>query len=218
MRRIYHVIFAVIMGGFIGISSSYGGEPDDSIMTHQGDAVISEFKLIATTLENLKHTIQTHPNIAAEDIYKFLHQAVMGPAHFHPDPNHILQYLQFESEQLTAVAGEDIVERLSPLYSRIHLNALLEKGGSLDSLARAVQNSLMSTKNGSILATLLNEVINNDILPAHIERIKFSDLVRELAEKNYPAIHHSDKYRDEYKPHYRVVSNSQVEWLLETLK
>jgi len=101
----------------------------------------------------LADELRLHPEAAADDAYKFLHQGVFGPGHAVDDRQSAERLLDQEIAGLAPAAVEDPL--CQPLggptpMARIHLRPFLAAGG-------------------------------------------------------YPAVGHSERYRNAFKPAYRVV-------------
>ena len=155
--------------------------------------------------------LEAHPLAAAEDLYKFLYQAVFGPGHAVPSREAAVAYLERELEGLGPPPdGEARCEALGgvPGLVRVNLRPFVADGGD----AAALADDFVATANdprGS--ADLMDQVLGLAVrwlscagrgeLAPDLEA-----LATKMAEEGYPAIHHSEIYREAYRPAYRVVS------------
>jgi hypothetical protein len=156
-----------------------------------------------------------------DDLYKFLFQGVMGPAHAVPDAAHVRQWLSrewTEARGLPAVSRPPLLVPLRPdgnlvRIDLVRLRALLAAGGpaaeatALDTLAAAFTRTAGRwPKDQALLAELWHRAVADTALWRG--RIAGSDLQhfqRELGD-GWPAVHHSASYRQRHAPHYRVVA------------
>jgi hypothetical protein len=154
-----------------------------------------------------------HSFAGAEDLYKFLHQAVYGPDHAIPNREAAATWLQREMEGLVPpLDGETPCEALGgePPLVRVNLRPFVANGGDPDLLLDAFVSSANSERGSSRrMKTVLNLAASfvqcagrGELAP------ELKTLTAELAEKGYPAIHHSEAYVQAYKPAYRVVDEA----------
>ena len=155
----------------------------------------------------------TYPKLQIQDIFKYLHQSTFGC-------EHMISSLENAKERITDeypnISSKDIcnIEPLDGLYSRVPLS-YLNNGLSIDTFSKLF---FLTSKSNNGTTELLNqklqiigELIIEKILPFSLD--EFNHLVEEWASKGYPAIHHSDIFRKEYKPAYRVISNDYIRFL-----
>jgi len=154
--------------------------------------------------------LQRYPRMQLEDIYKLLHQAAMGPEHALEDATTVREQLRAEAPQLATGPAEPMVDPISPdgRLGRVHLRAYMESGRDLDELARAcMQTAQICPPAPEKLAKFcgcLGDLAAAGGIPFARETIEpfFAD----LAARGYPAIRHSQAYRELYRPAYRVVA------------
>ncbi len=151
-----------------------------------------------------------YPKLQIQDILKFIFQSSFGC-------NHMLSSLEFVTDCIKKEAtnlkqhNNVLVEQLDGYYSRVNLS-YLEKGLSAETLGKLFYVSAKKEKNG--LESLLDkisttkELIKEGLLPFSIEN--FNDAVYQWSEKGYPAIHHSNIFRDKYNPAYRVIADKYI--------
>lgn len=168
-----------------------------------------------TFMKNIKNHLQKHPKAQAEDIYKYIYQSVFGPAHLLHDKDMAKSELLKEWSSLTQSSiPEEEIEILDSesSFARLNLRPFKKNGGDVESLYKAIietagemhgQDEKLEQRFNLILAS-------KDIM----DKKMVEDLTRvynEMKLKKFPEIHHSDVYKKEYKPAYRVVNPNFIE-------
>jgi hypothetical protein len=157
--------------------------------------------------------LDDQPLAGAEDLYKFLHQAVFGPGHAIPNREAAAAWLEREIGTLgSPLDDERPCEMLGgePPLVRVNLRPFVTAGGDLDLLLDAFVASANrergSSKRMKVVLSLAVSYVQcagrGELAP------ELKALSAELAEKGYPAIHHSETYAETYHPAYRVVDES----------
>ena len=159
-----------------------------------------------------------HPQLRAEDIFKFLHQSTFGCEHLVTDESGAVARIVAEAAALpldtTPAPLAHAVEPLCGAYSRVHL-AILAHGLSARTLGRLLCLSAAQPKQDvavleehlAVARTLAEEVL----LPFTAQ-----DLDAALAPwraQGYPALHHSADFRKTFRPAYRVIANRYLPYL-----
>ena len=165
------------------------------------------------TRERLIKHFEKYPELRAEDIFKFIFQSSFGCEHLVSNESAALEYIKREYASLSG-DGEERVEELDGEYSRVHLSCLSD-GLSPETLARIFCLSAKKEENGEEklrekLEVAL-ELVREGII--RLDREDFEKRLDEWREAGYPAIHHSDEFRAEYRPAYRVISDRYVAFL-----
>lgn len=162
----------------------------------------------ALLLEHYRH----YPKLQAEDIFKYLYQSSFGCEHLVSDEERALCYIRREYESLTD--QPTLTDKLDGAYTRVYLSAL-SRGLSAETLARLFCLSAKKEQDGkSALESKLStarELIKEGLLPLDI-----NDFDKKLAawrEADYPALHHSETFRTEYRPAYRVIADKYADFL-----
>jgi hypothetical protein len=154
--------------------------------------------------------LRSHPVAGAEDLYKLLHQSVFGPGHAIPSREAARAYLERELAGLAApLAEEPRCEALGgdPPLVRVNLRPFAAAGGDPEALLdELVAEANRPRGSAELMARVLDLAVRHlggagrGELAPELER-----LAAELAPKGYPAIHHSELYRETYRPAYRVI-------------
>ena len=155
--------------------------------------------------------LESHPLAAAEDLYKLLHQAVYGPGHAIPDREAAAAWLERELAGLGPPLDNDPrCEPLggSPPLVRVNLRPFAAAGGDAEALLDAfVATANEHPPNDATMTTVLDLAAR--WLPCAGRGAlapELRALAAEMAAEGYPAIHHSDIYREAYHPAYRVIA------------
>ncbi len=172
----------------------------------------------------VKHA-HRYPGMEASDVYKLIYQGTMGPGHFNASSDVYLSFLRKEVERLReepAWEGDTIlVESIGDRFVRIHLRPYLEQGGTLEALTEAYERSLQVPADTGLFFRRMSrlthtEGIMDTVLPSIDDLAVFMEQVSDGY--NPPPVHHSDIFKANYHPHYRVLSSSEAEHLLSLLK
>lgn len=166
-----------------------------------------------STEKLLRSHFNAYPKLQAEDIFKFLFQSVFGCEHMISSQAHAVSYLQKEAQNADFCNAAKI-ERLDGNYSRVPL-AYLGKGLNSTTLGKLFYLSASAPK-GTVeqlesRLDIAERLITQRKIPLSIDDFKAA-CDRWKAE-GYPALHHSDAFREAYHPSYRVISNKYVPYV-----
>lgn len=158
--------------------------------------------------------VRRYPNLKIRDIFKFLHQSALGCEHLVSSCERAVDHIKRESESLFG-CGSTAVEPLDGNYSRVSLS-VLSHGLSPETLGILFFLSASEEKNGiealNAKLSVAEDLILNGELPFSYD--EFVAARNEWQSNGYPAIHHSEAFRSNYHPAYRVISNEFVPYLL----
>lgn len=164
--------------------------------------------------ENLliKH-YQTYPEMQLQDLFKLLHQSAFGCEHLVSSLNSATEYIRREYENIPPEADADITE-LDGSYCRVPLS-LLNKGLKAETLGKLFFTSAKKEPDGKTelirKLDVARELIYKKLLP--FSDIEFDEAVSKWSAEGYPAVRHSDIFRQKYHPAYRVISKDYVPFL-----
>ncbi len=154
-----------------------------------------------------------YPYMQPEDVFKFLYQSVFGCEHLVADEKSVVDYIKSEYENTDYIERE-LVQALDGDYSRVYLG-WLDRGLSADTLGKLF---CLSAKCEKLTVEELEEKLLS--VGKLTEENKFSFSYNDYKSKlekwksmGYPSLHHSDFFRKEYKPAYRVIANEYVQFL-----
>ncbi|MGB5163262.1 MAG: hypothetical protein WBP10_10885 [Thermoanaerobaculia bacterium] len=165
----------------------------------------------------LKQILELHvaryPAMQPEDLYKLLHQAVMGSEHAISSREAARQWLIREIETLQRYAPDSLdaalIEPISPdgRLVRVNLRPYLRMAGDPEPLLEAFW---LTAERFAGDSRTLDLYCKQAVNLAREGTLPFSPAVletrfAELKQQGYPAVHHSKQYTAEYQPAYRVV-------------
>lgn len=166
-------------------------------------------------VQSLASDYAVHPKSEAEDIYKFLHQALYGPGHAISSLDAAALLLEQEvqemgplerAEPFCTVLGGD------PILMRVNLRLFVAEGRDLERLlgafaatAEAIHPDPAQMQLAVSLAVEFLQSVGSTQLADQLEQLE-----KELRPQGYPAVHHSQTYREAYEPAYRVVTASSA--------
>ncbi len=154
----------------------------------------------------LRLHLERYPLMGPEDCAKLIYQSEFGGEHMITDPQCSLERIRRELDETEPCCGE-IYEDIGSGTVRLHFAAAKAAGmGPEEINERFVSSAVRSygTKAGQEQKLCLLEWL------CHEGNTSFSMEELTVFLKKYraagcPALHHSDRYREAYKPHYRVV-------------
>jgi dephospho-CoA kinase len=157
--------------------------------------------------------LNTYPKLKTRDIFKYIFQSSFGCEHLVSSESMALDYIKREYETISKTEAP----RIDPLdgeYSRVYLS-YLNGGLKPETLAKLFCLSAKKESDGKSLLEekiqVAKELVANGALP--LEDESFYKALGEWSTLGYPAVHHSDEFRMEYRPAYRVIANRYVRFL-----
>ncbi len=155
-----------------------------------------------------------YPLLKIEDIFKYLHQSSFGCEHLIASPYAAANYIQKEAQSLSPSAEHILIEELDGEYCRVHLS-YLKKGLRAETLGKLLFLSAQHHPEGvSLLEEKLRvaiSLIEDGILP--FEKNAFAEALEIWKNDGYPALHHSESFREMYHPAYRVIKSKYASLL-----
>ena len=165
--------------------------------------------------EGLADLIQQHlnwyPRMELRDIYKLLYQGVMGAEPLISSSKEFTLNLRAEFERVHPYPHERLLEPVRPDQSMLRLNLRPYKSlqPQMDGLVSPLLQTASSfsgdlpelkvTWKGFVGLCEQDWFANFSTLDIH----QFTSWLEEL---EYPAVHHSERYRKEYQPAYRLIA------------
>lgn len=138
----------------------------------------------------LDYHLRNYPKMTNQDIIKLVYQAVLGPLHFSQlDYEKALFLLRDELKQPT-LENENLYEHIGSDYIRMNIKTYNKYGFDIP-----------------LLIEMFNESCTTDY-----KLEEFRDYLlkcidpKELKDYDYTPVSHSNIYKDEYFPHYRVLN------------
>lgn len=154
----------------------------------------------------LQSQLTIHPGSCAQDIVKLCFQATFGAEHLLSDPGQARIY--FETEYGNVFSGDEtILEEISEEYCRVNFYGWKSHGLSEEKLL----DLFLETGTKQRIAAISFENRMEDYQKTLLS-LGEDALVTELSDflkKNFPngpqPVHHSERYRELYHPHYRII-------------
>lgn len=163
------------------------------------------------TRQLLLQHYKTYPALQIRDIFKFLHQSAFGCEHF-------VASLEMATERIASeYAGGVPQAQIEPLdgeYCRVPL-CVLDQGLQAKTLGKLFVASAKREENGlfALLEKLeiAGNLVREGLLP--FAEKEWDAALAQWASNGYPAVRHSDIFREYYHPAYRVIANEFVPFL-----
>ena len=160
--------------------------------------------------ELLRYHAAKYPLMRPEDLVKLCYQASFGAGHMLKNPGAVLEWLKAEYNAAEPVGGE-LFEPLPGGYARLYLGAA-KSGGILPELVLALFSATASVEPDNDALARFLELIELAKSLAESDVFSFSRAELEGYLAGYlkdgeipPPVIHSEVYRQEYYPHYRIV-------------
>ena len=160
---------------------------------------------LSSTRDFLRAHCVRYPALQLQDVFKALYQSAFGCEHLIADPSAAADFIRAEAAQSKDDAAE-IVEPLGGGYCRVHLG-ILQDGLSAETFARLFALSARHEECGceklEAMLSVLQAMAGAGELPFSAQE------TAEAAEKwrrdGFPPLHHSETFRQNYAPAYRVL-------------
>lgn len=160
----------------------------------------------------IKH-YRSYPKLKIQDLFKFLYQSAFGCEHLVTSHEMVADYISKEYSGISS-KGEAVIEELDGDYFRVPL-ACMQEGLTAKTLGWLFFASAKKETDGekALLQKLetAKELIKEGALPFSLE--EFEKAVIDWENEGYGAVRHSDAFREEYKPSYRVIAKEYVPFL-----
>ena len=150
--------------------------------------------------------LQRYPYMGPEDCAKLIYQSEFAGEHMIADAMQSLEWIGRELDEAEACRGE-IYEEIGGGVFRLHLGPAKAAGMSPEGINEKFISSAAKasgTKEGQEQKLrLLERLCREGCTPFSVGEL--SDFLEKYRAAGCPAVHHSDRYREAYHPHYRVV-------------
>lgn len=155
--------------------------------------------------EILLENCRRYPKLRGRDLIKLLYQFSFGCEHLVADETTVLARIISEAESIKSGTPSE-VEELGD-YCRVGLS-YLDFGLSAETLARIFCLSARPDEDGEKKLhdgiKIITELAESGLLP--ISQEEWSAALYEWKNANFPAVRHSEEYRETYSPTYRVIA------------
>ena len=165
-----------------------------------------EKKIHNLLINEFKH----FPKSEVQDYYKLLFQAVYGAEHMIQNYNDCFKMLDNEMSQIESDINCALYYDISLTFPLVRINLSKCKAEKID-LHRiskaffegAKINSKIDTKRFETYLNIATNALKNP--PFNINEKALEIFIKKIKKLGFPAVHHSEAYRNFYKPHYRVI-------------
>ena len=163
--------------------------------------------------ETLLYHVEKYPKLEPQDIIKLIFQSEFGGGHIIKDPATSLQRLK---EELLITPANPSIELFTPLVGeivRVNLAALMEHRIRPEDLNEAFVASARLVKGDT---ESLEQKLGVALALAKSGAFSFwhdslLECISQWRDMGYPMVSHSQNYRDNYAPAYRVVLKTEIE-------
>lgn len=162
-----------------------------------------------TNFTDIRDFLRAHcaryPELALQDVFKALYQSAFGCEHLIADPSAAADYIRAEAARSGDRISE-LVELLGGDYCRVHLG-ILQDGLSAETFARLFALSARHEGCGreklEAMLTALQTMADAGELPFSAQET--AEAVETWRRDGFPPLHHSEIFRQNYAPAYRVL-------------
>lgn len=164
----------------------------------------------------LRNHLARYPLMQLPDFYKLVHQATMGSEHAVADRARARAWLESELAQLGDGPDEPVLDAIRPdgAVLRVHLRPFSAAGGDAARLLDAFMRTAEEYQGSE--ASLLDfwEAVVEMAADGEtsFDAAEAGRFITDMRESGFPAVHHSQVYRNAYRPAYRVVAARFVSW------
>ena len=164
------------------------------------------------TSSAITNHFKKYPLLKPRDIFKFLYHSVFGCEHLVSSVEFVVERIKEEFNH--SIPKEEITEPLDGNFCRVNLD-ILSKGLSPETLGKLFYLSAKKEK-GTLedlkeKLDVLKELVKSGNSPFSKE--EFEKELESWESQEFPAIHHSEEFRQNYHPSYRVISNDFIKFL-----
>ena len=165
----------------------------------------------AVTQEHIRAQIAAHcarwPRLQPADLLKFIHHSAFGCGHLIHDASAAEEWLRREMD---TCGGE--IEPLCGGFCRVPLGYLQALGVSPRSFAQlfaiSAEKAVPGAETAETLLSAAQDMAREGLLPFSYDA--FSSAAQAWRQAGYPARHHSESFREIYRPAYRVLHTSHA--------
>ena len=162
-----------------------------------------------TNFTDIRDFLRAHcaryPELALQDVFKALYQSAFGCEHLIADPSAAADYIRAEAARSGDRISE-LVELLGGDYGRVHLG-ILQDGLSAETFARLFALSARHEECGreklEAMLTALQTMADAGELPFSAQET--AEAVERWRKDGFLPLHHSEIFRQNYAPAYRVL-------------
>ncbi len=172
-------------------------------------------------MEVLRSQYAQYPLMQLQDFYKLVYQNEFGYGHSITDSTSAWIYLVKEwNDYVLDLENEQLVEDIGNGFHRINLRPARKRLASPETIFDCYIRSI-NLMQGSIVSfvdkLLLLKVFFEEAAFGYSQE-QLKAFLDDCSEKGFPILPHSEIYRYNYKPSYRVVNSEQLAKILGSMK
>ncbi|MBR3299503.1 MAG: hypothetical protein IKI64_09955 [Clostridia bacterium] len=150
-----------------------------------------------------------YPLMTPQDAVKLLYQSEFGCGHFAPSPERAREMLERECAGLEKDETHAKTEPIGGGFVRVHLEPLVGDKSALNALAtafvRSAESPCGSMDGFKLRLDALKSMAESGKAPFSAQEL--AGFMAEYDKLGRPAVHHSEVYRKNYHPAYRVIKS-----------
>ncbi len=152
----------------------------------------------------LREHFARYPSMQIQDVYKLIHQGVLGSEHAISSPESARQWLERELVEMGEGPKESVMDPISEdgQIVRVHLRPFVAQRGSPETLLEAFIRTANEYRGE---AQTLKDNWKVAVKTGKYPVVEMDDFIQSVEAQGYPAVHHSPEYERLYRPAYRVV-------------
>lgn len=150
-------------------------------------------------LSALKEHMARYPLMEPQDYGKLIYQSEFGPEHFIKDRQSALSYLKKELEEISESSAPCIPEPIGGAFCRFPLS-VCRAGQEAQELLTDLFVLTAQSRTGT-----MDGLMEKRKLLEEMEIPGMEQWMRSWQRAGCPAVHHSKRYKEAYRPHYRLL-------------
>ena len=150
-----------------------------------------------------------YPDLELQDVYKLLCQSAMGASRSTESIDVLHDKFKRELKHTSVSRSEPVIDPISPdgLTSRVHLKTYVSLNYPTDDLFQAFIETIQLHQGSSAklkkFVSCLRDLSSAGQLP--FKREDTTEFLDKIEMNNYPVVGHSDLFKTQYSPSYRIV-------------
>jgi hypothetical protein len=184
--------------------------------------ILKEQEGVSMTRENearfrriVMSNVERYPLMECDDLYKLMFQAAMGSSHGVTGEEAVRTKLYSEMDDLPDGPDEPALDVISDdgSIARVNLRPFKTAGGYCELLIHAFLRTANEFRGSWKRLEDYRELISGMAMDGELTRglLEIDSYLLEMRDSGYPAVHHSKKYTEAYRPAYRVVMSEFAE-------
>lgn len=159
----------------------------------------------------LEEQMKLHPSMQMQDVIKLCYQCAYGAEHLLRDVEMARRYFEMECSK-TEPADIPLYENISDVYCRVNIAAWKYQGKPVEQLFDLfVKTVAQKAFDDEILIDLLDEAVETvSGLESTFGVVEFRKFIDKYLSEGICALHHSETYRENEKPAYRLVKREFI--------